>query len=72
MTYEQPLELIDDGAYYSRRAAEETARVETAVTPAAKQAHAELAEIFAKRAQEAPSRVEGPVGQGPIEVYARA
>ena len=42
-----------DHRFYSRRAAEETARAARALTPAAKQRHAELAATFADRARQA-------------------
>ena len=42
--------MESDFRYYSRRAAEEERRAAKAVTPAARQRHLELAELFADKA----------------------
>jgi hypothetical protein len=43
--------MESDYRYYSRRAAEEQRRATHAVTPAARERHRELADLFARKAE---------------------
>jgi hypothetical protein len=47
--------MESDFRYYSRRAAEETARARRAVTSAARERHLELAGMFASKAEQRPA-----------------
>ena len=55
MSQHRQIELADDKAYYSRRAAEEARRAERAITPQAQRSHRELAAIFDRKASEIPA-----------------
>ena len=68
MSYHDPIERADDRAYYSRRAVEEAARADRAVTAVAKRAHEELAGIFARKADEAAEQDDQAWCQGPIQI----
>lgn len=68
MLYHSDIERADDRAYYSRRAIEEAARAERALTPVAKRAHEELAGIFARKAAQAAEHVDLALCQGPIQI----
>ena len=45
-------DMDSDFRFYTRRAAEETARADRSVTPAARDRHRQLASEFAKRARD--------------------
>ncbi len=44
--------MESDHRYYARRAAEEQRRAATAVTPAARARHIELADLFSRKAEQ--------------------